>query len=98
MANYGKVFRVASVGAVTCPERQPADEILVCGRRVRSDPRLPLPDERFGPGEVVSHPAESQPATNAFRGPPREPSRLGQTLAKGVGLIKGLVTGEDPNP
>jgi len=62
------------------------------------EPRLPLPDDRFEPGEAINHTGEPSPATNAFRGPPRMPSRLGETIAKGVGLVKGLVTGSDTNP
>jgi hypothetical protein len=96
MANYRQM-----VGAPNRPA-QCADhlneEIMVCGRLSKKEPRLPLPDERFEQGEVVDHKGEASAATDAFRGPPKVPSRLGETIQKAVNLAKALVTGEDTNP
>ena len=75
------------------------DEIVVCGRDKDSTYRLPLPEERFGPGERVSHPSEPPPAMGAMGAlaAPGEVSRQGETIHKVIGLLKGLITGEDPN-
>ncbi len=96
LANYGRLTGTGSDGADRRCAAAPAAEITVCARDAGAGFRLPLPEQRFGPGEVVRHPSEVPPAMGAFRGPPGEPSRLGDTIRKGVGLLKSVVTGEDP--
>lgn len=73
-------------------------DVLVCAPRAAARDRLPLPEDRFGPGEVQRHPSEPPDTRNAWRGPPAEPSHLMQTLF-GLGrLVRSAVTGEDPGP
>jgi hypothetical protein len=85
-----------TMGRESCREAA-TNEIVVC-RRAGNEPRLPLPDERAEAGEVIHHPSELPPATNAFQGPPAMPSRLGETIGKGINLLRGLITGADTNP
>jgi hypothetical protein len=103
MANYHAVIHAAT--APDTPERCPeasGDGIVVCGRSHHAPPRLPLPDERADAGEAVHHPGE--PSSNKSLAPEGphcrmacEPSHLGETLGKGIGLLRSLFTGEDPD-
>lgn len=95
MANYRQILGAGN-SLTKCEHSD--QEILVCGRLLKREPRLPLPDERFEPGEVVGRKGEASPATDAFRGPPSVPSRLGETIGKAVNLAKALITGADANP
>jgi hypothetical protein len=95
MANYRAVLNGAMAGtdvAAPCPPGA-GGEIVVCHREIHPPPRLPMPEARAEPGEVVHHLGE--PA-RPDAGPPATPSRLGETLAKGIHLLKSAVTGEDP--
>jgi hypothetical protein len=96
MANYRALLRGSPDVATQadCPAGH-GDGIVVCGQRKRQQPRLPLPDERGEPGDAVHHLGE--PPAAMAPGPPGSPSRLMQTLGKGLGLLKSAITGEDPN-
>lgn len=96
LAHYRQVFDSGLAGRAHCAPAD-GDEITVCARRDDGSARLPLPAARFGPGEVVAHASEAAPATNAFRGGPVEPSRLGDTLVKSYKALRSIFTGEDPD-
>jgi hypothetical protein len=92
-------YRAKIAGAMAAPE-EGADcdpvregEILVCRRRAAPLPRLPMPEARAEPGEVVRHPGEVRHPGDP--GPPGEPSKLGETIGKAVGLLRSAITGED---
>jgi hypothetical protein len=78
----------------TCPEGV-ADQIVVCARRHLAQPRLPLPEARAEPGEVVRHPGEP-PKGDPGR-PTGPPPKQMQTLGKLFGLLREAVTGADPD-
>jgi hypothetical protein len=95
MANYRALLNGAMGGtdvAAPCPPGAHG-EIVVCHRETRPPPRLPMPEARAEPGEVVHHRGEPP---GGDPGPPATPSRLGDSLAKGFRLLKSAVTGEDP--
>jgi hypothetical protein len=94
-AQYEKLTNKATFPRANCATAE-KDEVVVCGRRLGPVPRLPLPDERLGSGDVARHTSEAPSGTNAFRGGPAEPNRLLETLVKGAVLLKSAVTGEDP--
>jgi hypothetical protein len=77
----------------SCPDSA-ADQIVVCARRHGPPPRLPFPDERAEAGEAVHHLGE--PAAGDPGAPSGPPSKQMQTLKKGFGLLKSVITGEDP--
>jgi hypothetical protein len=95
MANYHAKVHGGIYGPIEsphCPEQVDSNQIVVCKRNDHSA-RLPMPEDRFEPGEVVHHlgePPKGDP------GPPVTPSKLGDTLMKGLHLLKSAVTGEDP--
>lgn len=94
MEKYHSMVSAGRSLVVTCP-KQVGELIIVCGRR-KPDPRLPLPDVRFEAGEVTHHPGEPPSAMQALQGPQSgQPSRLGETAGKIMGIINGLITGED---
>jgi len=95
MANYRAMVQ-GTTGTThrDCPTGS-ADAITVCARGDRPPPRLPLPDERAEAGETVRHAGEFSGDPGPPTGPP---SKQRQTVLKGFGLLKSLVTGEDPNP
>jgi hypothetical protein len=68
-------------------------EILVCRHGDSPSPRLPMPEARAVPGEVVRHPGEIRHPGDP--GPPGEPSKLGETIGKAFGLLRSAVTGAD---
>jgi len=94
MAHYHAMLSGATAGtdSPACA-KDAGSEIVVCGRDVHPAPRLPMPEARAEPGEVVHHLGEPP---GGDPGPPAIPSRLGDTLAKGFRLLKSAVTGEDP--
>lgn len=95
MANYRAMMDGALAGAnvpAPCPPGAHG-EIVVCHRETQPPPRLPMPEARAEPGEVVHHLGEP-PRPDG--GPPGTPSRLGETIAKGLHLLRSAVTGEDP--
>jgi hypothetical protein len=96
MANYRAMIKNASPTAET-PECPPGanGEIVVCHRDVHPQPRLPMPDDRAEAGEDVRHAGEVRQDPGPPTGPP---SKQMQTILKGFGLLKSLVTGEDPAP
>jgi hypothetical protein len=96
MANYRAMVRGATsdpVAATRCPDRGNSDQIVVCRQDDRPGPRLPMPEARAEPGEVVHHLGEPP---RGDPGPPRVPSKFGETMMKGIKLLKSAVTGEDP--
>ena len=95
MANYRAVLDGAIAGtdvAAPCPPGAHG-EIVVCHRETHLPPRLPMPEARAEPGEVVHHLGEPP---GGDPGSPSTPSKLGETLSKGFHLLKSAVTGEDP--
>jgi hypothetical protein len=95
MANYRAKVHDGISGPVQpapCPEQGDSDQILVCKHSDHSA-RLPMPEDRFAPGEVVHHIGEPP---RGDPGPPRVPSKFGETMMKGFKLLKSVVTGEDP--
>jgi hypothetical protein len=96
MARYRAVLDGAMTGTnvAACPKDANSD-IVVCGHDTRPPPRLPMPEARAEPGEVVHHLGEPPPA-QAPSGPSM-PSRQMQTVGKLFGLIRGAITGEDPD-
>lgn len=94
MRVYRKSLGEAAAGARCSPGH--AGEITVCGRADETKMRLPLRDERASAGEVVRHPSEPAGTTAAFAGPPREPSRLMDTLVKVFKAARSAATGVDP--
>src|SRR6187402_3338001 len=96
MTNYRAMLKGTAPSA-EAPDCAPSanGEIVVCHRDVHPQPRLPLPDERAEAGEDVRHAGETRQDPGPPTGPP---SKQMQTILKGFGLLKSLVTGEDPNP
>ena len=96
MANYRAMVKgaIPSVEPPDCPPSANG-EIVVCHRDVHPEPRLPLPDERAEAGEEVRHAGELRQDPGPPTGPP---SKQMQTILKGFGLLKSLVTGEDATP
>jgi hypothetical protein len=98
MANYRTLIHGADhdrPGARVDCARATGDQIVVCASRAKQTMRLPLRDERAEPGEVVRHLGES---AGGDPGPPTgPPSKQMQTLGKIFGLLRGAVTGEDPD-
>jgi hypothetical protein len=96
IANYRAMLKGAAppADASKCPPGANG-EIVVCHRDVHPQPRLPMPDDRAEAGEDVRHAGETRQDT----GPPTSPpSKQMQTILKGFGLLKSLMTGEDPTP
>jgi hypothetical protein len=97
LAHYDAIVHgAAEEGNARC-NTSASDEIMVCAHHSRPAPRLPLPDERAETGEVSHHAGEARSATAAFEGPPSPPSRLMETIGKAAGLLRSVVTGEDPD-
>lgn len=100
MANYRAVLDGAAIGAnaTRCPGKEAGGDIVVCGRDARPAPRLPMPDERAEPGEVVRHPSEPPPASGALNDKPQCQYNCGSSPAPQTWsrLFKAL-TGEDPD-
>jgi hypothetical protein len=96
MANYQAMLKAAAPPA-DAPECPPSanGEIVVCHRDVHPQPRLPMPDERAEAGEDIRHAGEIRQDAGPPTGPP---SKQMQTILKGFGLLKSLVTSEDPTP
>ncbi len=92
-------YRAMTTGVITgrpaeaCPEGV-ADQIVICARRHLPPPRLPFPEARAEPGEVVRHPGE--PGFGDPGPPSGPPSKQMETIFKGFRLLKSIFTGEDP--
>lgn len=95
MAHYHAMTSGVIVGkpAESCPEGV-AGQIIVCARRHLPPPRLPFPEARFEPGEVIRHPGE--PPSGDPGAPSGPPNKQMQTIFKGFRLMKSIFTGEDP--
>ncbi len=95
MAHYHAMTSITTPGRLdeACPE-DVADQIVVCAKRRRPPPRLPFPEARAEPGEMVRHPGE--PGKGDPGPPTGPPSKQMETIFKGFHLLKSIFTGEDP--
>ena len=99
MANYHAMLDGAKVGtnAAPCPGGATSD-IVVCGRDPRPLPRLPMPDQRAEPGEVVHHPSEPASAAGALNDKPQcQYNCGGSPAAETWGHLFRILKGEDPD-
>jgi len=99
MAHYRAVLNgaKAGTGAATCPDGAGSD-IVVCGRDPHPQPRLPMPDQRAEPGEVVHHPSEPPPATGALNDKPQCQYNCGPSPAPETwGRLFKILKGDDPD-
>jgi len=99
MANYRAVLDGARAGTSTapCPAGTGSD-IVVCGRDPHPQPRLPMPDQRAEPGEVVHHPSEPASAAGALNDKPQCQYNCGPSPASETwGRLFKILKGEDPD-
>jgi hypothetical protein len=94
MQNYDSMVREPIIRQEICP-KVAEEEIVVCAKRARQTPRLPLPDERRELGEVAGSRSEAPSAKAIIMPPPAAPSRLPETIGKVVNAIRSAISGHD---